>query len=207
MKNKITYHWGEDHLLINLGNQTEPRIRVLFWAEFLLTIGMATIFLMESLPLSISFTHWIAGMGVSVLYLLAAYRFLSRILYSERIVLDQKYFTIIQRTPFSRQQRKYDWRNVGELHYLGKEAKTAHPLKGNCYDYFGFETQEHLIQSLHQDGNLFFNFSDYPVRFARGVHSWHAEEMVRMMKLYAGNTLRLGPEWAHMLEEQEFGDA
>lgn len=72
MKTEITYHWGNDHLLIKLGNRIEPRIRILFFIEFLVTSGMATIFLQQSLPLSISYTHWIAGMGSATLYILAA---------------------------------------------------------------------------------------------------------------------------------------
>ena len=96
---------------------------------------------------------------------------------------------------------------MGPLHYVGKPEKTDHPLKGECYDYFGLETHEHLLQSLHHEGNLYFNYEGFPIRFARGVYSWHAEEMVRMMQLYTGNTLKLGPEWERMLQEQEWDDA
>jgi hypothetical protein len=92
------------------------------------------------------------------------------------------------------------------LHYEGKGAKTDHPLKGKCFDYFGFETQEHLIQSLHHDGNMYFDTIEGRIYFAAGVYSWDAEEMVQMMKLFIGPVLKLGPEWKEMLQEQEFDD-
>ena len=70
-----------------------------------------------------------------------------------------------------------------------------------------FETHEHLIQSLHHDGNLYFNTHEGRVYFASGVYSWDAEEMVQMMLLYIGSSLQLGPEWKEMLQEQEFDDS
>lgn len=201
MNNNISYHWGHDHLLIKLGNRIQPRIRVLFWSEFLLTLGMATIFLMQALPTSGNVLHWLACFGAGVLYLLASYRFFSRMYYNESIVLDPEYITIINGTPFSQKIRRYEWKDMGALHYVGKTAKTDHPLKGNCFDYFGFETQEHLIQNLHNEGNMYFNYAGFAVRFAKGVYSWDAEEMVGLMKIYAGSHLRLGPEWKRMEQE------
>lgn len=205
-KRNITYHWGDRSLLITLGNRTHARIRALYLAEFLFTMGMATVFLLQSIPFRQTFVHWVAGIGASLLYLLAAHRFLARMFFSERILLDQQSLTIIRRTIFSKQIRRYDWRHIGALHYEGKGTKTDHPLKGNCYDYFGFETREHLIQTLHHDGNLYFDSFEGRVYFASGVYSWNAEEMVQMMKLYIGNSLQLGPEWKEMLQEQEFDE-
>ncbi len=201
MKENISYHWGHDHLLIKLGNRIQPRIRVLFWSEFVLTLGMATIFMMKAMPAGTSLVNWLACLGASVLYLLAAYRFFSRMYYNETIVLDPEYITIINGTPFTQKIRRYEWEDIGPLHYVGKSSKTDHPLKGNCYDYFGFETQEQLIQNLHQNGNLYFNYAGFSVRFARAVYSWDAEEMVGLMKIYAGKRLRLGPEWKQMEHE------
>lgn len=203
MKKKISYHWGDDHLLIALGNRLQPRIKFLFWAEFVFTTGMATIFLKQSLPFSTNLLHVVAGIGAALLYLLAAYRFMSRMLFDEKIVVDSAAMIIIQRTPFSLKTRTYQWKDIGPLHYVGKPSKTDHPLKGHCYDYLGFETQEHLIQSLHHEGNMYFNYKGFSVRFARGVYSWDAEEMVRMMRLYIGSDLQLGPEWAKMAQEYE----
>ncbi|OJW83668.1 MAG: hypothetical protein BGO69_05060 [Bacteroidetes bacterium 46-16] len=206
MHKEITYHWGDDHLRITLGNRIQPRIRILFWSELLATVGLATVFLVRSLPLTLSLINWISGAGALLLYSLALYRFLSRIFFHEEIVLSRYALTIIQHTPFRRYRRRYDWRSIGPLHYAGKEKKTDHPLKGRNYDYFGFETHEHVIQSLYHDGNLYFNYAGYPIRFARNVYSWDAEEMVNMMKIFAGNSLRLGPEWDSMLQEHEMGD-
>jgi len=206
MKRGITYYWGKDHLLITLGNRTQGRILILFLSEFLLTAGMATIFLLRSIPFSGGFTHMVSGIGASLLYLLAAYRFLSRIFFNEQLLLDGQSLTIIKKTLFVHRADRYEWQHTGMLHYAGKSPKTDHPLKGKCFDYLGFETQEQLTQNLHQPGNLYFNYKGEPVYFASGVYSWDAEEVVRIMKLFTGASLRLGPEWEQMLQEQEMGD-
>jgi hypothetical protein len=179
----------------------------LYVVEFLFTVAMATVFLLEPLPSRLVFVHWAACFGASVLYLLAAYRFLARIFFSEKILLEQNSLTLIRKTIFAQRVRHFDWRFIGALHYEGKVAKTDHPLKGKCFDYFGFETQEHLIQSLHDDGNMYFDSIEGRVYFAAGVYSWTAEEMVQLMKLYMGASLQLGPEWQEMLQEQEWDDA
>jgi len=206
MSDKITYYWGNDHLQIKLGKRLMPRIRALFWAEFVVTTGMATIFLVESFYIQADLLRVLSYIGASVLYLLASYRFISRMFFVEELWLDEEYLTIVNSTPFSRTIKRYDWPSVGPLHYVGSPTKTAHPLKGECYDYFGFETQEQLIQNLHHEGNLYFNYAGFPTRFARGLYSWDAEEMVRVMKLFAGHNLRLGPEWKRMVQESWYNN-
>ena len=199
----ITYYWGDQSLLITLGNRTNRRIRALYLVEFLFTASMATVFLLQALPLNHNFVHWASCIGASLIYLLAANRFLGRLFFTERLLLDQHSFTIIKKSLFSQNIKRYDWRQIGTLHYEGKGHKTDHPLKGMCYDYLGFETQEHLIQSLHHNGNLYFESNEGRVYFASGVYSWDAEEMVQMMKIYIGSSLQLGPEWKEMLQGQE----
>ncbi|OSZ78195.1 hypothetical protein CAP35_08010 [Chitinophagaceae bacterium IBVUCB1] len=204
MQDKITYHWGDRHLQIVLGNRIAPRIKALYWGEFVLTLGMATVFLMQSLPMLTDVIHFVSGIGAAFLYALAAYRFLSRMMYREELWLDDEYMMVVSTTPFKRKVSKYSWDGIGPLHYAGKLMKTDHPLKGQCYDYFGFETQEQLIQNIHDEGNLYFNYEGFAVRFARGVYSWHAEEMVRIMKLFAGNNLRLAPEWKQLMQQTSY---
>ncbi len=201
--NGITYYWGDHTLLISLGNRTNRRIRALYLIEFLFLAAMATVFLLQSLPLTNDWVHWVACLGASFIYLIAANRFLARMFFTERLLLDSLSITIIKKTLFSQNIKRYDWRQIGTLHYEGKSRKTDHPLKGMCYDYLGFETQEQLIQSLHHNGNLYFDTNEGRVYFASGVYSWDAEEMVQLMKVYIGSSLQLGPEWAEMLQGQD----
>jgi hypothetical protein len=202
-EHNITYHWGDRSLLITIGNKIAKRILALYISEFILTAGMATVFLLQSIPFKHNFINWLAATGSAILYLLAAYRFLARILYREQLLLDNNYLTIVRKTLLSRKINRFEWHNIGMLHYEGKTPKTDHPLKGKSFDYFGFETQEHLIQSLHHEGNMYFDTPTGRVYFAPGVYSWDAEKMVHMMKIYTGTSLYLGPDWEEMLQEYD----
>ena len=82
-------------------------------------------------------------------------------------------------------------------------AKTDHPLKGNSFDYFGFETQEQLIQSLHHKGNLCFVCEEERIYFGRGIYTWDAEKIIRMIKLYVGPVMKLDEELDRMVTEFE----
>lgn len=194
-------------MLIDLGNRIEPRIRILFWAELLLTSALASVFMLQAFPLQKQWIHWCTAFGAGALYLLGVIRFLSRVYLREQLILTQSHLTLVQKSFFRRKAQRYNWYQVGPLHYIGKEQKTEHPLKGRSFDYFGFDTHEHLIQSLHQDGSLGFNYQGHAVRFGRFIYSWHAEEVVRMMKLYMGDMLQLGSEWRQMTQEHEWDDA
>ncbi|HRO43865.1 MAG TPA: hypothetical protein PL009_13595 [Flavipsychrobacter sp.] len=204
MNTGIKYLWGKDHLLIDLGNRIQSRIRIIYWIEFVITMGIATIILLELLSLNTTWFYALASISISLLYLLAAYRFFSRMSYREKIRVTDQDFTIIKQTPFRHKETSYVWTKMGVLHYKGKEAKTDHPLKGKCFDYFGFDTQEKLVQDLHHDGNLYFNYCETSVRFARGIYSWHAEEIVRMIRIFSGTSLQLGEEWEYLLEEMNW---
>jgi hypothetical protein len=204
MRADITYHWAKDHLRIDLGDRTDTRIKIFYWIELFFTVALATVFMAQAFPLKQQWIHWFTVTGAGVLYILAAVRFLSRISQREQLILTPHHFTIVRRSLITRGVQHYQWRYMGPLHYLGKDQKTDHPLKGISFDYFGFETNEHFIQNLHRDGSMYFHYHNCPVRFGRFVYSWHAEEIVSMMKLYIGNELQLGAEWKRMVQEQEW---
>ena len=201
MTKAIRYLWGSEDLLIELGNRTEPRIRLIYYTEFLVTTGLATIFMLRGIHAVQGYVQVLCSLGTGLVYLLAAYRFLSRMFYTESLRITNDQLTIIRKTPFHTRSSSYFWQRMGRLHYKVREAKTDHPLKGKCFDYFGFDTQEQVVQDLHHEGNLFFQYDGSPVRFARGIYSWHAEEIVNMIRLFSGPALRLGAEWKDLLKE------
>lgn len=202
----LQFHWGEAHLTADLGQRIERRVKVLFWAELLVTCGIATVFLLQALSSrggtsGAAWMRWASCAGAATLYGLAACRFLQRVTFREQIILDNTHVMLVQKDFFRHRSHSYDRRGMGPLRYVGKDAKTDHPLAGRHFDYFGFDTHERLVQALHGEGSLHFDYHGYPVRFGRGLYSWHAEELVRMMQLYCGESLQLGPEWAKMTEE------
>lgn len=203
MKKDIQYKWGEDHLEIDLGNRVEPRVKIILIVEFAVTVVMASVFLLRAFQVEHRLVASLLFLGACLLYILATYRLVSRIFFREKIIITSSHFTLINRTPFSKKTYSYDWRCIGTLHYIGKDIRTQHSLM-QSYDPFGLERHDKLAQDLHQDGNLLFTYKDEPVRFARCIYSWHAEEIVRMIQLYTGSYLKLGAELEYLMEASEW---
>lgn len=204
MKKTIQYYWGEDSLKVDLGNRVESRIKLILCVEFMVTVAMATVFLFRSLQMQQSIVAVILCLGACILYGMASYRLISRFYYKEQLVITRDHFTIITKTLLYKKILAYDWRYVGTLHYVGKDFRNSFHNYNEGYDYLDFSKQQFLLQDLHQSGNLFFNYKNTGVRFARGIYSWHAEEIVRMIQLFTGSSLKLGAEWQHLIETSEW---
>lgn len=205
MKKDIAYYWGGEDLQIDLGNRVDSRIKIILSVEFAVTIAMATVFFLRSFQVEQRYISFFLAAGAVVLYLMASYRFLSRIYYQEKIIITQDHFTLIVKTFLSSKRTSYDWKNIGTLHYVGKDFRNM-ALFGDqeSYDYLNFSKQELLVNDIHHSGNLLFYYKGNGVRFARGIYSWHAEEIVRMIQLYTGSSLKLGAEWEYLMETSEW---
>lgn len=202
-KKDIIYKWGEDHLMIELGNRIEPHMRVLLWMEFLFTISMASIFLRLSFPFALNLWHSTATIGAAALYILATYRFVTRMFCHEKVLLNKHDLVLVKHVPFACHMRHFAWKSISPLYYTGKQQNVMHQLRS----HIDFNIHAQRIQHLHHEGNLCFYYAGYPIHFARNVYSWDAEEMVYMMQLYAGNKLRLSPEFEMILQAHEADDS
>ncbi len=203
MKKSIQYNWGEDFLEIDLGNRVESRARTILVMELVITIAMATVFLLRAFQMEQGLISFLLCLGACMLYGIASYRFISRISFREKLIITESHLAHVKRTPVAKKYSYYDWRCVGTLHYIGKDIRTQHSLL-HSYDPFGLDRNEKLALDLHHEGNLFFFYKEQPIRFARGIYSWHAEEIVRMIQLYTGSSLKLGAEWEYLMETSDW---
>lgn len=195
---EMIYYWGPDYFSARLNHRVPRRILWLLVFEFLLLCGLATWILIQSWPPGNPLWTLLPAAGAVLLYLLALYRLVDRTLYKEQLLIDSQGITLLYRTPFRHQAWTCSWESMGPVRYVGMERKTDHPLKGNSFDYLGFETHENLTRFIHHEGNLHFTFNGKTIPFGRALYSWDAEDLIRMINLYAGNRLPLGPEWAEM---------
>lgn len=203
MSSEISYHWGENELLIDLGNRTELGIKALFWTELVVTTSLATAILLQSFPIEDSWYNTLGAIASTALYLFASYRFLSRMFSTEKLLLKPQYMQIIKRSPFSYKVNEYEWEYIGPLHYVGERKRASELIKATGLDFFGLNSYEKIFYNLNNDGNLFFNYGGFSVKFGKSVYSWDAEEVVNMMRLYKGDKIVLGPEWDTIMHSHE----
>ena len=195
MKNDILYLWGKEDLQVILGNRIAPRIKIILGGEFLITIAMATVFLLRAFQIESIWIAWLLGLGAGSLYVLASYRFLSRFFFRERLKINTTHFTIIKQSLFYKKSFSYDWRCMGTLHYIGKDMPNNICDKYTCYDYLDFGRRDTFANDLHENGNLFFIYKEETVRFAKGIYSWHAQRQQpqarQRVAIFDGN-IRMG---------------
>jgi hypothetical protein len=173
--------------------------------EFAVTLALAVLFLTRSFLIQQHLIALVFAVASGIFFLMATYRLLSRIYYREKIIVTKDHFVWVVKTLLTQKKTAYSWRHIGTLHYVGKDFRnTALFACNERYDYLNFNDQQLFVSELHQSGNLFFHYKGKGVRFARGIYSWHAEEIVRMIQLYTGSSLKLGAEWEYLMETSEW---
>ena len=183
--------------LIKFGNKLNGKIKVLFSFEAfggLLAMGIGIFLIYVQLS-----DHVIYGSG-TYLFLLAIivigaivfWRYFSRISRVERMFVTKDEITITKAVLNKIQETSYEVNKIHDFNYLGKAKKTDHPLKGNSFDYLGFETQELVIAEVNNDGNLSFSYEDKLVSFGRDVYSWDAEKLNDILLKVTEGRLKIG---------------
>lgn len=84
---------------------------------------------------------------------------------------------------------QYDIERVTNMQFRGKQHPTDHPLKGESFDYFGFQTEQELINTVHDEGNLSFDYDGKTVFFGKSVPSWDAEDLAKTIRELTDNRL------------------
>ena len=130
--------------------------------------------------------------GMILLGCAIIFRYLTRVFQSEKMLITKDTISIINATLLKKQENTYDISGITFLNYMGKGKKTDHPLKGNSFDYLGFETQELVIAEVNNDGNLSFGYNNKIINFGRDVYSWDAEKINEVLAKVTDNKLTIG---------------
>ena len=185
----------ENDTLVEFGN-ISTRLKILF--VFAAISGLSFIFI----PLSYSeliIEDPKGHVGLIILSLifiivgiLVCYRYLKRVLQKESVLISRDSLTIINSAFMRKRERPYEISNIAYLNYMGKAKKTDHPLKGQSFDYLGFETQELVIAEVNNEGNLSFMYGDKLISFGRDVYSWDAEKINTILTKVTEGKLSVG---------------
>lgn len=197
MNNKIKYYWGDNRLEIDLGNRVSSRIRRILIGEFLISLAFVLLFSFKAFHHPDRVIGSLEAMGALLIFSIAFYRFISRYFYYEKLILTSQQFSISIKRYFHQSIQTYQWRDMGAIHYSGFDDCTT--MNCESYDCLNFKSQKLLLGDLHQEGNLHFAYQkSLTINFARGVYTWDAEEIIRMIQLFAGDGIQLGKEWEHI---------
>ncbi|MBL7712166.1 MAG: hypothetical protein JNL13_06875 [Chitinophagaceae bacterium] len=127
---------------------------------------------------------------MAALYGIAAYRFINKALMSEIILIDPAHLQLIRSGFLSKKVQSFNPKLIRQLSYLQRPEAPRHPLAGESFDYFGFQTQQQMINELHGDEKVSFVYEGKTVSFGEHIYSWDFEEIEKIFKEFIGADFR-----------------
>jgi hypothetical protein len=172
------------------GSKNGLRIKILFATEgfVLLVCGYALAYqIVDFFPEQL--VAFFLLLPIDLLFIVGGARFVIKIFDDEEITISSDALTIRERKWLIKKSNVYSLQDVHDVCYTGYAKKTDHPLKGNSYDYFGFETREKEISRLHDEGHVNFQYNNKTVRFGSNLCTWDAQRISDVMSEFTNGKL------------------
>ena len=187
----MTVKDSKDGKIIILSKAFDTRAKILNIIYFLVFTVGAIAFGVTAFS-AISFSLWFAilAIGIFAAYSLAGYKFINKSLQSEKLIIDKTSLTIIKTGFLSTQKDTYDNTLISNFTHLDKPEITKHPLAGQTFDYLGFQTEQAVINEMHGDNRLAFDYKGKTITFGENLYTWDFEELEVLLNDITGNNFR-----------------
>jgi|GEM_PF-3856302 hypothetical protein len=173
--------------------QTGQRVRKLLHITAMVCVINALCFLFGGLLMIMESNDEIGGLlfclAFSVVFFIAFKHYITKATSKESIRITPDTFSIVNNSFFRKSELQYEVAGITNMQYRGRKHMTDHPLKGNSFDYLGFQTQQELIDTVHDEGNISFEYEGKTVYFGKSVPSWDAEELDKQLRLVTAGRL------------------
>lgn len=141
--------------------------------------------------------------GVVGVYLFAAYRFINKALQTEKIFVNKTHLIISKSGFLSQQSNSYNISQISNFRHIDKPATTKHPLAGQSFDYLGFQTEQQVINEMHGNNRLAFDYNGRTIKFGENIYSWDFEKLEVLLYDITGNDFRYTDEFEKTFKETE----
>ncbi len=128
-------------------------------------------------------------LGISIVSFIAAYRFLARVFTKELFIITGDEIQITKTRLFKRNTRVFKLSGISNFKHIQTSELTKHPLAGNSFDYFGFETEQKVINEMHGDNCLSFIYNNKLILFGDNVYVWQFEDLKKRVKDITGKDI------------------
>ena len=142
-------------------------------------------------------TKWSQSTMASIIAILAVvafaigfYRFINKATETEKLFVNKQRLDIMTSSLFKTEKRSFLLADISDLKILEKERYESHPLKGETFDYLGFQTEQQVIQDLHSEGRGSFVYHGRQIRFGKELVSWEFNELEILLYDLTGNDFR-----------------
>ena len=168
-------------VIIQFGSAAHRRAKALFIIEAIVAmLGSIAFFWFSFEALNSAGDYTIFALftfAFAVICGIYSFRFLNKVFNKESLVITPNALEIIVTNLFNKKSDSFRIANITHLTYTGYQKYVDHPLKGESMDYLGFQTQQEVINTVQDEGNISFFYEGKTVHFGKGVYSWHVEEI------------------------------
>jgi len=181
----------QDGKRIRLSSPLTSRTRILNYF-YALSFLAGVVMFCRVLPgaLSKSIVGSVIALLAIVAFGIAFYRFINKATESETLFVDKERLELIVSRLFKQQKRSFLLTDISEFRFLETERYEPHPLKGESFDYLGFQTEQRVIQDLHMEGRVSFMYQGRQIRFGKDLVSWEFNELEVLLYDLTGNDFR-----------------
>ena len=164
----------QDGKIISLSSSFDNRAKILniFYCICFIATGIGVILLPVSERVPFTFGLFLFIAIPNCIFFFAAYRFINKALQKEKLVIKKSTLTIIRSGFLSTKRDIYEVSKISNFRHLDKLETIKHPLAGQSFDYLGFHTEQQVINEMHGDKRLAFDYNDRTIKFGENIYSW-----------------------------------
>ncbi len=99
----------------------------------------------------------------------------------ESLLITPEKITLIKKSLYTTEKKEFDPKKISGFRHLGKPELTKHPLAGESFDYLGFQTEQQVINEMHGDNRLAFEYDGRTINFGENIYSWDFDELLVLL--------------------------
>jgi len=186
----------ENGKIIILSKAFDTRAKVLniFYAIIFIVAGIAFA-VMSVVVMSSNIWLSIFMLGAFAVAIFAGHKFLNKSFQSEKLLVDKSNLTIIKSGLLRTTKNSYMTAFISNFIHLDNPEITKHPLAGQTFDYLGFQTEQAVINDMHGDNRLSFDYQGQTITFGENVYTWDFDELEILLYDITGNDFRYSDDF------------
>jgi hypothetical protein len=121
---------------------------------------------------------------------LIGYRFFRRATWKEILIIDKEQLVAKKGSMLGMKRFAFPIAELSRFRFLKKPELTPHPLAGQTMDYLGFDTEQKLVNEVHGDDLMAFDYRGKFFSFGQNATSWEYDEIAELILQLSGRDIR-----------------
>ena len=123
----------------------------------------------------------IAAITFTIIFHIILYHILNKAAKTEKLLITKTTIGIEKKSLFHSSENEYDLKYISNFRHVDEPIATDHPLGGKAIDYFGFQKKQEIINVIHSNDRLAFDYNSNAISFGQNIYSWDFEEIQKIM--------------------------